>query len=75
MNGNVKLASTWRGPRSVCTCGCLGDGSDSDHRASLFIPGFDNGHGSCRECGCTKFTWAGFTPKFTAALARQKGAK
>ena len=65
------LTASWRGPRSVCGCGHLGDGSDSEHGSVLSV---DIGHGACRVagCACQHFTWTAFTPKFMAALTRTK---
>lgn len=40
-------------PRSICICGHLGDGRNSEHKDSSMTPG----HGRCRECDCEKFTW------------------
>ncbi len=62
-----KLYSTWRGPRAVCTCEHLGDGSDSEHQDNL-----EEGHGACRVkgCKCARFVWAGFTDKFNAAFVK-----
>ena len=63
-----QLCSTWRGPKSVCTCGHLGDGSDSDH-------GPFDGHGACRVegCDCQQFTWAGWNEQFQGALDQLSG--
>lgn len=74
MNKQKQLASTWRGPRSTCACGHLGDGSDSDHADIVQGINDGNGHGACRAkgCKCKHFHWKGFTEKFQAALARQK---
>lgn len=54
-------------PKSVCTCGHLGDGKQSEH-AGLF------GHGSCSHpgCACTKFTWARHTDAFTKHMGFKK---
>jgi hypothetical protein len=43
-------------PKSICTCGHLGDGEGSAHAGPI-------GHGRCLVpgCGCTKFTWLRFT--------------
>ena len=56
-------------PLSVCVCGHTGDGPDSSHA------GF-HGHGPCADgvCGCTKFTWNGWTT-FGAALAAEMAKK
>jgi hypothetical protein len=41
-------------PQSVCTCGHVGDGANSQHKATVA-----EGHGACmvRECKCKRFTW------------------
>ena len=63
------MASIWAGPKSLCTCGHLGDGKDSDHGGIL-------GHGRCNVpgCSCAKFTWARFTNVFQEAIDRGKEA-
>lgn len=45
------------GGASVCTCGHLGDGPNSQHHDTLA-----HGHGGCKVkgCKCGKFTWAGW---------------
>lgn len=67
-----QLASSWRGPASVCVCGHLGDGSDSEHAGGGPTIGNKGGHGACRVCKCQQFTWKDFTKKFKTALARAK---
>jgi len=62
-----RLARTWRGPASICTCGHLGDGSDSGHEDLL-----QKGHGACHECGCQHFVWKAYTEKFKQALIRER---
>lgn len=61
------MASIWNGPKSVCTCGHLGDGHNSDHGGIL-------GHGRCNVpgCKCTKFTWDRFTDNFQQAIDQGK---
>ncbi len=62
------LASTWRGPRSVCRCTHNGDGSDSEHADIFPLAGM--GHGACRVTGCTcaHFSWADWLPIFQAKM-------
>lgn len=52
-------------PKSVCSCGHLGDGAYGSHAGIL-------GHGSCvrENCPCSKFTWAGWCPAYVAALEK-----
>ncbi len=51
-----------KAPKSICSCGHTGDGNKSWHEDN----GPAQGHGSCGHagCRCTKFTWAGWTPKY-----------
>lgn len=44
--------------KSVCTCGHIGDGPDSQHADSTIAAG----HGGCTVdgCDCEQFTWAKF---------------
>lgn len=64
----LRLTSTWAGPRSICTCGHLGDGRDSDH--APHFPGSMDGHGPCRVkgCKCKHFTWQSWSAEFSNAL-------
>lgn len=39
-----------RHPKFLCQCKHTGDGANSDHTGEI-------GHGGCRLCLCTKFTW------------------
>ena len=51
-------------PKSVCTCGHLGDGARSQHT------GF-GGHGSCIFDGgscCEKFTWKAWHPDYVVYM-------
>jgi hypothetical protein len=57
------------GRKGACTCGHLGDGQDNDHHDL----GAHRGHGACRECSCTRFTWDHETPEFKAWLAGLPG--
>jgi hypothetical protein len=58
VNGPLK-----EGGRSVCTCGHLGDGPNSQHLDTMA-----EGHGPCKVKGCKcntrgKFTWNGWKPE------------
>ena len=55
----------FRGAKSICTCGHLGDGENSDHEDSMA-----HGHGKCKVpgCDCHKFTWERFTDEFQEYL-------
>jgi len=70
---NVK---DWKGPKSVCSCGHYGDGTNSHHedRYGLAICG---GHGKCTYPGCTceMFTWERWTDPFKDALDAERVAK
>lgn len=52
------------GGRSVCVCGHLGDGNNSEHEGCSVQLGKDQfrpgGHGACKVegCDCEKFQWA-----------------
>jgi hypothetical protein len=68
------------GPRSICTCGHTGDhklsdppGGSSKERPAGYRGQHNGsqGHGSCFECDCVKFTWAGYTPEFLAGLPKE----
>lgn len=50
------------GPKSICKCGHVGDGTISQHHGSVIAPG----HGGCKVegCNCIQFTWAGWTEEF-----------
>jgi len=52
--------------KSLCHCGCTGDGPRSGHAGP-------NGHGQCldADCPCLKFTWSKFTPAAEAILNAQ----
>lgn len=55
-------------PKSICTCGHLGDGARSQHI------GF-GGHGSCIFDGdacCNKFSWKKWHPEYVAYM-KEKG--
>jgi hypothetical protein len=63
------VVADWRGPKSICACGHVGDGRESQHEGT--VPGLvDNGHGRCLEggCPCTRFTFKRWTGAFRAAL-------
>jgi len=54
----------WDGPKSICSCGHPGDGSNSSHAGSI-------GHGECLLCPsgrCQRFTWGGFYDSYKNAL-------
>lgn len=57
----IARAATFQGPKSVCTCGHVGDGPGSAHAATI-APG----HGPCiiEGCDCQKFSFARYTPEF-----------
>lgn len=59
-------ALKWNAPKSMCRCGHSGDGENSQHGPSTNVHGtvLAEGHGPCKHCDCTKFTWADFTPAF-----------
>lgn len=54
-------------PKSICTCGHVGDGANSEHAGNI-------GHGKCKKkgCACVNFTWAGWTDYFKQKLASIK---
>ena len=59
----------YTGPRSLCSCGHLGDGPNSDHGASdLGTPG----HGKCNKCDCKIFSWNKFTNEYQKHLNENK---
>lgn len=63
-----RLAASWPGFKSICTCGCTGDGAGSQHHDSA-VRG--DGHGACKSChNCTEFSWRRWTATFGAALAK-----
>lgn len=68
-----RLAESWRGPKSVCSCGHDGDGTDTDHAKSGLAPG----HGMCLVpgCPCRKFRWKKHTSTYLAALRRESEAE
>lgn len=51
------------GAKSVCQCGHLGDGADSDHGGLI-------GHGPCSQCACAKFTWKRWAADLQIVLDR-----
>lgn len=57
-----KLCNWWGG-KALCSCGHEGDGGPSQHEGEL-------GHGACMmpKCGCRKFTWRMFLPRYTSAV-------
>ena len=63
----LEYHQSYKGPKSTCRCGHLGDGSDSQHGGIV-------GHGACTAtgCGCDKFTWKDFTPEYKAGMDKLK---
>jgi len=59
-----KVAATYTGATSVCTCTHVGDSAYVSEHAG------HNGHGPCtvEGCGCQHFTWKAHTTAFRAAL-------
>lgn len=62
-------------PASICTCSHTGDGANSEHHDALGRHLFrsragSKGHGSCKKCGCTHFTWKAHRPEFLEALQK-----
>jgi len=56
------------GPKSICKCGHLGDGIQSDHEDLINV-----GHGKCKVCDCKMFIWRGFTLSFSEVMDKIKG--
>ena len=48
----------------MCDCGHFGGESPN----SMHIDRFQNGHGACRECKCSQFTWVGFCDAYGKPL-------
>lgn len=63
------------GGRSVCSCGHLGDGEDSQHLGTGIPPFVSGGHGACTVpgCECQRFTWVRWKPEAEAWLKEQEG--
>lgn len=51
--------NTFHGPKSKCYCGHTGDGPGSQHDDEI-----TPGHGKCKECACTQFSWKGYTDAY-----------
>lgn len=49
-----------RGGKSICSCGHLGDGAESEHEDT-----YQDGHGACmvEGCRCRQFTWVRWRPE------------
>lgn len=62
-----------KGGRSVCSCGHLGDGDDSQH-LGVGTPFGAGGHGACTVpgCECQKFTWVGWKPEAEAFMKARR---
>jgi len=66
-----EIVSSFKGPRSLCICGHLGDGPGI-HAGPL-------GHGHClhgegkKVCRCPKFTWASWSPELSKKLEEEAG--
>jgi hypothetical protein len=66
------MPENYQKPKSMCECGCLGDGPNSAHEDNLQF-----GHGRCKTpgCDCIQFTWIGFLLSFEEYLKRTKSPK
>lgn len=58
----VVRAAAYRGPKSRCVCGHVGDGPDSQHEEGIVL----SGHGRCffPHCGCRRFSFYKALPMF-----------
>jgi hypothetical protein len=60
----LRSRATAVGGKSVCACGHLGDGPNSQHHGTKLgsVGKINNGHGKCcvEGCLCAQFTWAGW---------------
>ena len=65
---NRQVCRAWKGPRSVCRCGHLGDGEGSQHAGA-------GGDGKCLAdgCGCERFLWDRFVPELEPRLLSLRG--
>lgn len=61
------MTRVWDKAKSMCACSHIGDGLESDHLNTKY----ESGHGECKRCTCSRFTWAGFLPEYIQFMNRK----